>query len=101
DSLGHETGDRLLVGVAARLNGTLRAADTIGRMGGGEFVVLIDGGDPTASPELVANRILDVMRQPFDLDGALMPFRINVSVGIAVGARESGGELLRDADVAL
>ena len=46
DTLGHEAGDRLLVAVAARLQSTLRDADTIGRMGGDEFVVLIDGSDP-------------------------------------------------------
>ena len=62
DSLGHEVGDRLLASVATRLAGTLRGADTIGRMGGDEFVVLIDGSEPMVAPELVAERLLDVMR---------------------------------------
>jgi diguanylate cyclase (GGDEF)-like protein len=101
DTLGHAAGDRLLVAVAARLQGTLRDADTIGRMGGDEFVVLIDGASLEAGPELVAERLLDVMRQPFELDGASMPIMVNVSVGIAVGDRANPGELLRDADVAL
>ena len=48
----------------------LREADTIGRMGGDEFVVLIDGASLEAAPELVAERLLDVMRQPFELAGA-------------------------------
>ncbi len=101
DSLGHETGDRLLVAIAARLSSTLRGADTIGRMGGDEFVVLIDGSDPLVAPELVAERLLDVMQEPFELDGSLTSLHANTSIGIAVGDRATGGELLRDADIAL
>jgi diguanylate cyclase (GGDEF)-like protein len=101
DTLGHEAGDHLLMAVAARLMGTLRDVDTIGRMGGDEFVVLIDGAPLTVAPELVAERLLDVMRQPFDLDDTSAPLTINTSIGIAIGDRETGGDLLRDADVAL
>ncbi len=101
DSLGHETGDRLLTAVTARLESTLRDADTIGRMGGDEFIVLIDGSTLNAGPELVARRLLDVLRQPFDLPGTTMPLVVNASIGIALGDRETAGELLRDADVAL
>ena len=101
DTLGHEAGDHLLMAVAARLMGTLRDVDTIGRMGGDEFVVLIDGAPLTVAPELVAERLLDVMHQPFDLDDTSLPLSINTSIGIAIGDRETGGDLLRDADVAL
>jgi diguanylate cyclase (GGDEF)-like protein len=101
DSLGHEAGDRLLVAVASRLQSTLRDADTIGRMGGDEFVVLIDGAPLQATPEMVADRLLEVMRQPFELEGATMPLIVNTSIGIASGDRASPGDLLRDADVAL
>jgi diguanylate cyclase (GGDEF)-like protein len=101
DTLGHEAGDRLLVSVAARLTSAMRDADTIGRMGGDEFVVLIDGAPLKVAPELVAERLLDVMRQPFDLDDTSSPLSINTSIGIAIGDRASGGDLLRDADVAL
>jgi len=101
DSLGHAAGDRLLVAVATRLTRTLREADTIGRMGGDEFVVLIDGGDQAIAAELVAERLLDVMRQPFELAASAMPLIINTSIGIAAGDRASAGDLLRDADVAL
>jgi diguanylate cyclase (GGDEF)-like protein len=101
DSLGHESGDRLLVAVAERLSSTLRDADTIGRMGGDEFVVLIDGASLESAPELVAERLLEIMRQPFNLDGASMPLLVSISIGVAMGDRASGGELLRDADVAL
>jgi len=101
DTLGHDAGDRLLVAVTARLTTALRDVDTIGRMGGDEFVILIDGGEFKAAPELVAQRLLEVMRRPFDLSGASLPLLINTSIGIAIGDRTSPGELLRDADVAL
>jgi diguanylate cyclase (GGDEF)-like protein len=101
DSLGHDTGDKLLASVAKRMEGTLREADTIGRMGGDEFVVLIDGSEPMVAPELVAERLIDVMRQPFEFDGSSTSLRVNTSIGIAVGDRATGGELLRDADIAL
>jgi diguanylate cyclase (GGDEF)-like protein len=101
DTLGHEAGDRLLVSVAARLTSAMRDVDTIGRMGGDEFVVLIDGAPLKVAPELIAERLLDVMRQPFDLADTSMPLAVNTSIGIAIGDRETGGDLLRDADVAL
>jgi diguanylate cyclase (GGDEF)-like protein len=107
DTLGHQAGDQLLRDVTARLTSTLRTADTLGRMGGDEFVVLIDGDravdgfSTPRSPELVAERLLAVMREPFELDGASAPLVVNTSIGIATGDRNSGDELLRDADVAL
>ena len=101
DTLGHEAGDRLLMAVTARLISTLRDVDTIGRMGGDEFVVLIDGATMQAGPELVAERLLEVMRQPFVLEGATMPLTVNASIGLACGDRATPGDLLRDADVAL
>ena len=101
DSLGHDVGDRLLVAVAERMSQALREVDTIGRMGGDEFVVLIDGGEHVLAPDIVAQRLLNVMRQPFHLDGATTPLAVSTSISVAVGDRTSGGELLRDADVAL
>jgi diguanylate cyclase (GGDEF)-like protein len=101
DTLGHATGDELLIAVAARLTSTLRGADTVGRMSGDEFVVLIDGGDVNAGAVLVAERLLAAMRQPFELDGRDGPLFVNVSIGIALGDRANAGELLRDADIAL
>ncbi|MGA2294523.1 MAG: EAL domain-containing protein [Acidimicrobiales bacterium] len=101
DTLGHEAGDRLLVAVAERMKNTLRGADTIGRMGGDEFVVLIDGSGEAASPQLVAERLLNVMRQPFTICGSDAPLVVTTSIGIALGDRPSGVEFLRDADVAL
>ncbi len=101
DTLGHEVGDRLLAAVAERLRGALRDADTLGRIGGDEFVVLIDGGDFASGPELVAERLVEVMREPFEIEGVGTPLTLTLSVGVAKGDRASAMELLRDADVAL
>jgi diguanylate cyclase (GGDEF)-like protein len=102
DTFGHGAGDHLLRSVSDRLTTMLRESDTIGRLGGDEFVILLEGHSMDAGPELVAERILDVLREPFVLDGRPdTPLHVSASVGIAVGMRETAGELLRDADIAL
>jgi diguanylate cyclase (GGDEF)-like protein len=102
DTFGHAVGDELLRAVTARLQGILRPNDTVGRLGGDEFVVLVDGGSLDVGPELVAERILVVLREPFQIDGQLTgPLSVSASIGIATGDRPSAGDLLRDADIAL
>jgi diguanylate cyclase (GGDEF)-like protein len=101
DTLGHDAGDLLLQSVAARLATVLRDSDTVGRLGGDEFIVLVEGASLDAGPELVAERLLDVLREPFVVANRETPLRVTASVGIAVGDRISPSELLRDADIAL
>jgi diguanylate cyclase (GGDEF)-like protein len=101
DTFGHEVGDQLLQEVASRLLATVREADTIGRMGGDEFVVLVDGSVSSAGPDLVADRLLDALRRPYHLPGIDEPLSVSASIGIAEGAAVSASELLRDADKAL
>src|SRR5690242_17598169 len=67
-TLGHAAGDRLLAAFAARLRGCLRDADVCARLGGDEFaVILVDGADG-GEPEVVAERILEALRAPFELE---------------------------------
>jgi diguanylate cyclase (GGDEF)-like protein len=104
DNLGHKIGDDLLRCVAARFTGTLRESDTVARLGGDEFVVLAEGMALAAGPELVAERLLEVLAEPFELNElgpSQIPVTVSASIGIAVGPRESSEELFRDADVAL
>ena len=102
DSLGHEAGDRLLQAVANRFSAMLRASDTVGRMGGDEFVVLTEGVALAAGPAMVAERIREVLRKPFHVEGySDIPITVTASIGIATGDRASAQELLRDADIAL
>jgi diguanylate cyclase (GGDEF)-like protein len=101
DTLGHDVGDRLLQGVAARLQTALRETDTIGRMGGDEFVVLVDAGSLEVDPELVAMRLRDVLDQPFEVLGAPSPLAVHASVGVALAGDVSPADLLRAADLAM
>jgi diguanylate cyclase (GGDEF)-like protein len=102
DTLGHGVGDKLLQSVAARIAGLLRESDTVGRLGGDEFIVLTEGVSLAAGPELVAERLLEVLSEPYHLDGDHeTSINISASIGIAVGLRESAEDFLRDADIAL
>jgi diguanylate cyclase (GGDEF)-like protein len=104
DNMGHKIGDDLLRSVAARFAGTLRESDTVARLGGDEFVVLAEGMGLAAGPELVAERLLEILAEPFYLgphDETQVPVTVSASIGIAVGVRETSEELFRDADVAL
>jgi diguanylate cyclase (GGDEF)-like protein len=103
DTLGHAIGDELLQGVAARLKGVVRQADGVGRLGGDEFVVIAEELSMDVGPELVAERLLAALEQPFKL-GPEGETRLTVtaSIGISAGERTtSAEELLRDADIAM
>lgn len=80
DNHGHDVGDRLLQGVAARLTGALRQSDTVGRLGGDEFAVVLPFTD-VAGASRAALKLLDVMKQPFHLDGRTIT--VASSLGIA------------------
>ncbi len=102
DTHGHGVGDKLLQAVTERLLLTMRESDSVGRLGGDEFVVLVDGTTMDAGPELVAERLLEVLRPPFELEGlSSAPVTLTASIGIASGVRPTAAELLRDADIAL
>jgi diguanylate cyclase (GGDEF)-like protein/PAS domain S-box-containing protein len=102
DSLGHGAGDKLLQLVAGRLLGILRSGDTVGRLGGDEFVILAEGVSFASGPEMIAERVHQVLKPVFHLPGIDgMSITISASIGIAVGDRPSAEDLLRDADIAL
>jgi diguanylate cyclase (GGDEF)-like protein len=102
DSLGHGIGDDLLCAVAARLGGVVRGTDALGRLGGDEFVVIADGLSLSAGPELIAERLLEALKEPFELEGAdESRVTMKASIGIATGDRATADELLRDADIAM
>ncbi len=102
DTLGHGVGDELLRAVAARLEAVVRQVDALGRLGGDEFVVIAEELSLEAGPELVAERLIDALKQPFRLgeDGQTR-VTVTASIGIATGLRTSADELLRDADIAM
>jgi diguanylate cyclase (GGDEF)-like protein/PAS domain S-box-containing protein len=81
DNLGHTTGDQLLQAVGERLTALLRESDTICRMGGDEFLILLTGITAADAVTKVAHRVLESIRRPFVIDGHEL--RITTSLGIA------------------
>ncbi|RTZ76743.1 MAG: hypothetical protein DSZ02_00530 [Gammaproteobacteria bacterium] len=108
DLYGHGIGDELLQQVADRLKGAVRETDTIARFGGDEFVVLlqnIEGGEEAA---LVANKIIELVSQPFDLSSRRVTIGASIGItlypnDISMGASvdDSGSLLLSNADMAM
>jgi diguanylate cyclase (GGDEF)-like protein len=102
DTFGHATGDQFLQLVAERLRSVVRESDTAARLAGDEFLVLLDGSTLDVAPELVAERLLEVLREPYDLRAQIgRQVSMSSSIGLALGQRASAEELLADADVAL
>jgi diguanylate cyclase (GGDEF)-like protein len=101
DTLGHGIGDELLCAVAARLDGVVRDSDALGRLGGDEFVVISEELSLAAGPELVAERLLEALKQPFGLGADKTRVTVTASIGIAIGERTSAEEVLREADMAM
>jgi diguanylate cyclase (GGDEF)-like protein/PAS domain S-box-containing protein len=101
DSLGHAAGDKLLVSVAERLQDCLRTADTAARLGGDEFAVLVESMLRPDEAIMIAERILSVFQEPFEIDGK--EIFVGTSIGIAASSTETiaSEELLRNADLAM
>jgi diguanylate cyclase (GGDEF)-like protein/PAS domain S-box-containing protein len=102
DTLGHPAGDALLIEVATRLKSLLRETDVLARLGGDEFAVIQAGeSNQREAARLLAERIIEMLRLPFEIDGG------NISIGTSIGiapAFEHGTEsddLLKMADLAL
>ena len=101
DTFGHLAGDKLLKIVAGRLRGLVRDTDTIARMGGDEFVIVQGPIRDPAEATSLAQRIIALISEPYDLDGHQAV--IGASIGIAVGPGDGlrPDKLLRNADLAL
>ncbi|TLS66172.1 GGDEF domain-containing protein [Mariprofundus erugo] len=82
DSFGHDTGDAVLKAVAERLTTHVRGADTVGRVGGDEFLVLLNEISSPAAGEIVARKMIDTLNQPI-IDGEIS-CQVGASIGIAI-----------------
>lgn len=101
DSLGHFAGDELLVGIARRLESCMRGVDTVARIGGDEFTILLDHAREPDGPTRVAERVIESVSKPFEIAGREV--YTGASVGIAIYHRDyqRPEEILRDADTAM
>lgn len=101
DTLGHSTGDALLRAVSKRLTGLLRKSDTVSRMGGDEFVLLLPAIAASESSATIAAKIVRAFRRPFSCDGQNL--KITTSIGIAnfPADGDDAETVLKNADIAL
>ena len=101
DSLGHDVGDILLCEVSYALKKAVRSLDTVARLGGDEFAILLESISNSSDIEHIANKILNIINQPFIIQGNEL--HIGTSFGISVAPTDSvsGDHLLRDADAAM
>ena len=100
DTLGHWAGDALLVQISKRLTSQLRPGDTAARLGGDEFAILVDDLKDRDEAAVIAQRIINVLREPVRI--AAKELTITASVGIAYGEQGTNAdELLRNADLAM
>ena len=102
DTLGHPAGDALLIEVATRLKSLLRETDALARLGGDEFAVIQSGEiDQREAAKLLAERIIEMLRQPFDIDGGNISIGTSIGIALASEHATSADDLLKMADLAL
>ncbi|GLR12165.1 two-component system response regulator [Chitinimonas prasina] len=101
DTYGHATGDMLLQSFCERLRSQLRTHDALGRIGGDEFAILIEGALSETEISAIAEKLLRIQAQPYVIDGHSL--LVSVSIGIANCPEDStsAGEMLRAADMAM
>ncbi|WP_183611035.1 EAL domain-containing protein [Novosphingobium hassiacum] len=101
DTLGHSAGDTLIREFAARLSRIVRAMDTVARIGGDEFTILLCDTSRVEDIDLVCERILAAVRQPFELLGSAVYVGVSIGVVLVPDVGTDRGDLMRKADIAL
>ena len=101
DSMGHEVGDKVLMEAADRLRSVVRSGDTVGRLGGDEFIVLLSDLDDAIDARPVAENLLNRFRTPFIIDERELIITASVGIALYPDDGNSPSELLRNADSAM
>ncbi len=89
DKLGHPAGDALLRTIADRLRSVVRESDTVARLGGDEFALILARPDGPQNASFVAQRVIEAVSQPVDLDGHTV--QVGISIGIVIGSQDTSG----------
>ncbi|OAN44068.1 histidine kinase [Paramagnetospirillum marisnigri] len=101
DSLGHAAGDVLLQQTALRLSDCMRSSDTLARLAGDEFVVILQGVTGRTEPAIVAGKILSQLGRPYELEGGTAQVRGSIGIALYPDDAEDGPGLVRLADEAM
>lgn len=101
DSLGHTIGDKVLVIAAKRFMRALNSGDTVARIGGDEFAIILKDISSVSKAQKVANRIYTNLTQPFSLNGNQISIDLNIGIAPCDAEYETPEEVLRDADIAM
>jgi len=101
DSLGHPIGDKLLIQVSKRLQSLLRESDTIARMGGDEFNILIDDLDHTETLIDICEKLIHAFHEPFSINGHLLHTSLSIGIALSPDDGKTAELLLKNADTAM
>lgn len=101
DSMGHGAGDQLLLTMADRLRFAVRPGDTIARLGGDEFVVMLQGSVSEGEAAAVANRLLEIIAAPVEVDGQKVYATASIGIAFSHPADQDMDDILRHADAAM
>lgn len=101
DSLGHGAGDELLLEIAHRLRSSMREQDTLGRLGGDEFIAIIENIQQIQDVYECGDRLRYRVSEPYVLKGTEVSVGVSIGIAIVNSRYHSAGELLRDADIAM
>jgi len=101
DSLGHLTGDQLLILAGRRMKETLRSSDTVARLGGDEFAILLEITGERNTASKIAEKLQETLRLPFSVDEHQLHVTASIGVVIDVAEYSHAEEILRDADIAM
>jgi diguanylate cyclase (GGDEF)-like protein/PAS domain S-box-containing protein len=101
DSLGYTAGDAALTMVADRLRTCVRGQDTVARMGGNEFAILLDRLSAPADATMAMERIMTLLRQPIMLPGAQVELLPHIGIAVSIGGDETAEDMLRNGAVAM
>ena len=101
DSLGHEVGDVLLGQVAERLKSRFRQSDTLARIGGDEFTLILDHIHSAADADTAAESVMQVLNAPFEIEGQTIPVTASIGISLFPDHSKEGDQLLQQADCAM
>ncbi len=101
DSLGHPAGDELLRTVAGRLSAAVREADTVGRLGGDEFTIILEGLEHGEDARLIARKVLDKLVEPLFLGGREVFVTTSIGISLYPNDGQDVHNLLKNADTAM